>query len=57
MSEKLQLQVCIYELNYGYNPKMEGYTNLSLDIPKFCAIRNLTRNQEVFNTMYQVIVR
>jgi hypothetical protein len=33
MSE-VQLEGCIYELNLGYNAKMEVYTNSSSDIPK-----------------------
>ena len=33
-SEKLQLKGGISELNFGYNAKMEGYTNSSSDIPK-----------------------
>jgi hypothetical protein len=32
MSEKFQLKGCIYEVNIGYNVKMEGYTNSGLDI-------------------------
>lgn len=28
----------IYKLNFGYNPKMEGYTTLMSDIPKLYAI-------------------
>jgi hypothetical protein len=34
MSEKLQLKGGISELNFGYNAKMEGYTNSSSDITK-----------------------
>ena len=32
---------CINELNFGYNTKMEGYTNSSPDIPKLYAILGL----------------
>ena len=28
----------IYEVSFGYNPKMEGYTTLMSDIPKLCDI-------------------
>jgi hypothetical protein len=31
---EILLEGCIYELNFGYNAKMEGYTNSSSDIPK-----------------------
>ena len=31
---EVQLEGCIYELNFGYNAKMVGYTNISLDIPE-----------------------
>ncbi len=34
MSGTIQLKGCIYELNSGYNVKMEAYTNSGLDIPK-----------------------
>lgn len=34
---EVQLEGCIYELNFGYNTKMEGYTNLNSDIPEFLA--------------------
>ena len=34
MSEQLQLKGGISELNFGYNAKMEGYTNSSSDITK-----------------------
>jgi hypothetical protein len=33
MSEKVQLKGGICEVNFGYNAKMEGYTNTSSDIP------------------------
>jgi len=31
---EVQLEGCICELNFGYNAKMEGYTNISSDIPE-----------------------
>jgi len=31
---EVQLEGCICELNFGYNTKMEGYTNISSDIPE-----------------------
>jgi hypothetical protein len=34
MSEKVQLKGGICELNFGYNTKMEVYTNSSSDITK-----------------------
>ena len=30
----------IYEVSFGYNPKMEGYTTLMSDIPKLSEISN-----------------
>ena len=30
----------IYEVSFGYNPKMEGYTTLMSDIPELYAIRS-----------------
>ncbi len=35
---EVQLEGCICELNFGYNAKMEGYTNISSDIPELYAI-------------------
>ncbi len=35
---EVQLEGCIYELNFGYNAKMEGYTNSNSDIPKLAEI-------------------
>ena len=34
MSGKVQLKGCIYEVNFGYNARIEGYANLSSDIMK-----------------------
>jgi len=31
---EVRLEGCIYELNFGYNAKMEGYTNISSDITR-----------------------
>ena len=31
---EIRLEGCIYELNFGYNAKMEGYTNISSDIQR-----------------------
>ncbi len=31
---EVQLEGCIYKLNFEYNAKMEGYTNSNSDIPK-----------------------
>ena len=39
MIEKLQLKGGISKLNFGYNAKMEGYTNSSSDISELYAIR------------------
>ena len=33
MNEKVQLKGGIYEFDFGYNAKMEGYTTLMSDIP------------------------
>jgi hypothetical protein len=38
MGEEVQLKEGIYEVNFGYNVKMEVYANLSLDIPKLSEI-------------------
>ncbi|MCW3140746.1 MAG: hypothetical protein N2V72_00985 [Methanophagales archaeon] len=35
---EVQLEGCIYELNFGYNVKLEGYTNISSDIPELSEI-------------------
>ena len=35
---ELLLEESIYEVNFGYNDKMEGYTNSSWDILKLYAI-------------------
>lgn len=35
---EVQLEGCIYELNFGYNAKTVVYTNSRLDIPKLSAI-------------------
>jgi hypothetical protein len=34
IKDDVQLEGCISELNFGYNAKMEGYTNSSSDILK-----------------------
>lgn len=36
---EVQLEGCIYELNFGYNAKTVVYTNSSSDIPKLCVIQ------------------
>ena len=38
MGEKVQLYGGIYEVNFGYNTKMEVYANSSLDIQELCEI-------------------
>jgi len=38
MKSKSLAQGSIYEVNFGYNAKMEGYTNLSLYIPELYAM-------------------
>lgn len=45
---------CIYELNFGYNTKMEGYTNSSSDIPELYEIRlgRTTKNLKADNIYY-----
>jgi len=35
---EVQLEGCICELNFGYNAKMEGYTNISSGIPELYSI-------------------
>ena len=38
MGEKFQLKSGISEVNFGYHPKMSGYTTLMSDIPELYAI-------------------
>jgi hypothetical protein len=38
MGEKVQLKGGVYEVNFGYNVKMEVYANSSSDITKLYAI-------------------
>jgi hypothetical protein len=38
MSENVQLKGGICEFDFGYNAKMEGYTNLRSDISKLYSI-------------------
>ena len=40
MSEKVQLKGGICEFDFGYNAKMEGYTNSSSDITELSEIPN-----------------
>ncbi|MCW3128668.1 MAG: hypothetical protein N2V75_00960 [Methanophagales archaeon] len=35
---EVQLEGCVYELNFGYNAKTVVYTNSSSDIPKLTEI-------------------
>ena len=35
----------IYEVSFGYNPKMEGYTTLMSDIPELYAIAALSKSR------------
>ena len=42
---EIRLEGCIYELNFGYNAKMEGYTNISSDIPELCVIVGFKRGK------------
>ena len=39
MDEKVQLKGCIYEVNFGYNAKMEVYADSSLDISELSEIQ------------------
>jgi len=32
---EVRLEGCICKLNFGYNAKMEGYTNISSDIQRY----------------------
>jgi len=36
---EVQLEGCIYELNFGYNDKMGVYANSSSDIPKLAEMQ------------------
>ena len=38
MSEKVQLNGCVCEVNFGYNARMEEYANSSSDITKLYEI-------------------
>ena len=38
MREKFLLKGGIYEVSFGYNPKMEGYATLMSDIPELSVI-------------------
>jgi len=38
MSDMVQPKGCICEVNFGYDARMEGYTNLSSDISKLYGI-------------------
>jgi len=40
---EVHLERDIHELDFGYNPKMEGYTNLTSDIPKLGEIERKTQ--------------
>jgi hypothetical protein len=44
MSGKLQLKGGISELNFGYNAKMEGYTNSSSDITELSTMLDKNYN-------------
>ena len=46
MGEKVQLYGGIYEVNFGYNTKMEVYANSSSDIPKLSEIARLPKISE-----------
>ena len=41
---EVQLEGCIYEHKFGYNAKMEGYTNISSDIPELSEIAGDTKS-------------
>ena len=43
MGEKFQLKSGISEVNFGYHPKMGGYTTLMSDIPELYAIMEKER--------------
>jgi len=42
MSEKFPLKGCIYEVNFGYNANLDGYTTLMPYIPKLSASKVLS---------------
>jgi len=44
MGEKVKLKGGIYEVEFGYHPKMGGYTTLMSDILKLYAMLCLTNN-------------
>jgi len=47
MIEKLQLKGSISELNFGYNTKMEGYTNSSSDVTKLSEMLCLRKTKRM----------
>jgi len=42
---EVRLEGCIYELKFGYNAKMEGYTYISSDIQRYPP--SLNREEEI----------
>jgi len=44
----------IYEVSFGYNPKMEGYTTLMSDIPELYAImsKRLKERRRIYLKRY-----
>ncbi|MGB7531390.1 MAG: hypothetical protein WA977_00220 [Halobacteriota archaeon] len=40
------LKGCIYEVSFGYNPKMEGYATLMSDIPELYEMADRKFNKE-----------
>ena len=44
MGEKVKLKGGIYEVEFGYHPKMGGYTTLMSDIPELSANSALRQN-------------
>ena len=56
MGETVQLYGGIYEVNFGYNTKMEVYANSSSDIPELYAIMS-KRLQERVAKLKKVAIR
>jgi len=38
MSEKVQLEGCVCEVNFGYNARVEEYADSHSDVTKLCEI-------------------
>ena len=53
MRVSTQLKGGIYEVSFGYNPKMEGYATLMSDIPELdaTAVRTKVRRRKLWKNI------